>query len=273
MSAPLTAQQSGGRLSAFDLKLIAIIAMTADHIGWMFVPTASAAGQIMHLIGRITLPVMCFFLTEGYHRTHNLRKYVFRLAAFSCIAQFAFAYYQHGSFFWFGKGNILAGLLISLLCLYIYHGGKERDPADRSDCFGKSGRSVAERIPPALRFPLICLLALGAKNCDWELATVVFTMAFALARPYGSRMQCRAYLLAVLWYLLPHCRRIALKPGTAPENLYLLGILLPALLIRFYNGKKGGGKTGGIFKWFFYIYYPAHLLLIRLIAGIAAAKG
>ena len=273
MSAPLTAQQSGGRLSAFDLKLIAIIAMTVDHIGWMFVPTATAAGQMMHLIGRITLPVMCFFLTEGYHRTHNLRRYAARLAVFSCIAQFAFAYYQTGSFLWFGEGSILAGLLLSLLCIYIYNGGKERDPADRSDCFGTSGRSAAERIPPALRFPLIALLALAAKKCDWDIATVMFTMTFELARPYGVRMQCRAYLLAAVWYLLPQCYRIAADPGTASEKLFLLGVLLPALLLRFYNGKKGGGTSSGISKWFFYVYYPAHLLLIRLIAGRIAAKG
>ena len=273
MNAPLTAHQPDGRLTTFDLKIIAVIAMTADHIGWMFVPTASAAGQGMHLIGRITLPVMCFFLTEGYHRTHNLRRYFARLSGFGLIAQFAYAYYQSGSFLWFREGSIIAGLLLSLLCVYIYHGGKERDPADRSDCFGVSGRSAAERIPPALRFPVIALLALAAKKCDWGVATVMFTMTFELARPYGIKMQCRAYLFAAVWYLLPYYYHMAAEPATITEKLFVTGVLLPALLLRFYNGKKGGGKYSRSFKWFFYVYYPVHLVLIRLIAERIAAKG
>lgn len=49
------------------LKIIAIIAMAIDHIAYGFVPEGTILGQIMHTIGRITMPIMCFSLAEGYH--------------------------------------------------------------------------------------------------------------------------------------------------------------------------------------------------------------
>ena len=56
------------------LKLIAIIAMTVDHIAWAFVPFGSIAGQLMHVIGRLTAPIMCFMVAEGYYKTRNVKK-------------------------------------------------------------------------------------------------------------------------------------------------------------------------------------------------------
>ena len=65
-------------LTGNALKLIAVLCMLIDHIAWAFVPTASAAGVVMHIIGRITAPVMCFMLTEGYRYTSNFKGYVRR---------------------------------------------------------------------------------------------------------------------------------------------------------------------------------------------------
>ena len=58
------------RLTAYQLKVIAIMAMTIDHIAWMWVPDTTPAGQLMHTIGRITAPIMCYRLAEGYIHTH-----------------------------------------------------------------------------------------------------------------------------------------------------------------------------------------------------------
>ena len=71
-------------LSGNALKLIAIIAMTIDHIAWMGIDTYSQAEtplQIcLHIIGRLTAPIMFFFVSEGYHHTHDFRKYLSRMA-------------------------------------------------------------------------------------------------------------------------------------------------------------------------------------------------
>lgn len=54
-------------LDANQLKLIAIVAMTVDHIAWLLFPgyAAGAVPIVMHIIGRITCPVMCFSLRRA----------------------------------------------------------------------------------------------------------------------------------------------------------------------------------------------------------------
>ena len=57
------------RLCGNELKLLAILAMTVDHIAWMLFPGYSMhpLALLMHAIGRLTCPIMCYFIAEGYH--------------------------------------------------------------------------------------------------------------------------------------------------------------------------------------------------------------
>ena len=61
------------KMSSNTLKIIAITAMLTDHIAWAFVPSRSLLGQLMHIIGRLTAPIMCFLIAEGYHHTSNVK--------------------------------------------------------------------------------------------------------------------------------------------------------------------------------------------------------
>ena len=72
-------------LTRAQLKYLAITAMVVDHTAWGFVEFMSPLGQIMHLFGRLTLPIMCFFVAEGYRHTSNLKKYILRMAVFALI--------------------------------------------------------------------------------------------------------------------------------------------------------------------------------------------
>ena len=80
------------RLDSNMLKLIAIVAMTADHIAWLLFPgyPAEPLPIILHIIGRLTCPVMCFFIAEGYHYTHDVKKYTARLFVLAVISHFAY---------------------------------------------------------------------------------------------------------------------------------------------------------------------------------------
>ena len=59
-------------LNLFTLKFIAIFAMTIDHVAWACIPFDSVLGQIMHIVGRFTIPIMCFAIVEGYIHTGNV---------------------------------------------------------------------------------------------------------------------------------------------------------------------------------------------------------
>ena len=60
-------------LSSFNLKIIAIIFMTIDHIN-------TSLGRFLHLplwislLGRFVAPLFVFFLVEGYFYTKNKMK-------------------------------------------------------------------------------------------------------------------------------------------------------------------------------------------------------
>ena len=77
-------------LTATALKYIAIAAMLLDHIAWVFSDTVTLFGWTSHFIGRLTAPIMCFFIAEGYYHTKNLSKYMLRLAIFAVISHFPY---------------------------------------------------------------------------------------------------------------------------------------------------------------------------------------
>ncbi len=65
------------------IKLVAIIAMTADHIGNAFFPDY----PVFRWIGRIAFPLFCYCLTVGMLYTHDIKRYLLRLGAFALISQ------------------------------------------------------------------------------------------------------------------------------------------------------------------------------------------
>ena len=77
-------------VDANTLKIIAVMAMTVDHIAWLCFPGYSQDWLpiVMHMTGRLTCPVMCYFISEGYHHTKDIAKYTRRLFAFAFISHF-----------------------------------------------------------------------------------------------------------------------------------------------------------------------------------------
>ena len=91
---PLTEKKP---LSSNAIKLIAIAAMTVDHIAWAVFPgyPKEFFPLLMHIIGRITCPIMCYCIAEGYYYTRNIRKYTARLFVFALISHFCYIYFSH----------------------------------------------------------------------------------------------------------------------------------------------------------------------------------
>ena len=79
-------------LNSNQIKIIAIIAMTIDHITWLLFPGCQKIWFVMllHVIGRLTAPIMWFFISEGFHYTRNVNKYIARLFGFALISHFAY---------------------------------------------------------------------------------------------------------------------------------------------------------------------------------------
>ncbi|MFA4932459.1 MAG: TraX family protein [Caldisericia bacterium] len=93
------------------LKLVAIVAMTVDHVGAILLPQVSW----LRIIGRVAFPLFAYQLAIGYLHTRNLSRYVRRLAVWGLIAQPVYMI-AFGVRLW--SLNIFATLLLGLLAIW-----------------------------------------------------------------------------------------------------------------------------------------------------------
>ncbi len=76
------------KLNANELKLIALITMIVDHIGVYFAfLMSSEVYSALRIIGRIAMPIYAFFIVQGFLKTSNLKKYIFRISLLAIVSQ------------------------------------------------------------------------------------------------------------------------------------------------------------------------------------------
>lgn len=226
--------------------------MTVDHIAWaMFDGYPSALlPLVMHIIGRLTCPIMCYFIAEGYHYTRNINKYTFRLFAFAFVSHFAYIFASNDfvdfkSFIPFYYGNFLNqtsvmwSLAWGLVMLRI---------AD------------SKRIKSIYKVLLVILICIITLPSDWSCIAALCIMAIGTNRG-DFRKQMSWMIFYVALYSLVYFFAIDKVYGVLQ-----MGVVLSIPVIAMYNGKRGKNpKINKFMKWFFYIFYPVHLFVIGLI--------
>lgn len=232
-------------LSRELLKSIAAAAMLLDHIGWRFLAFESPLAQLFHTIGRVTLPIMCFFIAEGYAHTRSRQKYGLRLLLFALISQIPFARFQ-GTRWYEPPLNVLFTLLLCFLAL-----------------------TACEKIQnPILRGLAVIGCITATWWCDWPVTAVLFTLAFRVFREDAGKRAAAFSAVALFYVCFSLAAGLSAGAGFGSalfSNLFTLGVFLAPVLLSRYNQKEGrfGGLRWG--KWFFYLFYPAHLLLLALL--------
>lgn len=228
----VTITENNRPLNIDILKFIAIIAMTIDHIAWAFVDKTSVAGMVMHSIGRITFPVMAFCLVEGYLHTSNIKKYLTRLFVFAVISAFAVNYNHYGTFFKFASSNVIFTLFLGLLCIYIL-----------------DNKNYSKGLKILLSIVLFLLSGFG----DWPFIGIIIIINFYKSNNKFSNVAIILIIFSIVSFLF----------GLKYKEYFQFGLVLALPFIYLYNGKKGSYNP--ISKWFFYIYYPLHLLCLGFI--------
>lgn len=119
------------------LKWIAIVSMLIDHIGAVLIGknlnsyTLEFSGMmgiynICRIIGRISFPIFCFLLVEGFCHTSNVRKYMKRLLLFAILSEIPFDLAFYGRIAALGGQNVFFTLFLGLLALAVMQQMKYR---------------------------------------------------------------------------------------------------------------------------------------------------
>ncbi|MBQ2720802.1 MAG: conjugal transfer protein TraX [Clostridia bacterium] len=227
--------------------------MTIDHIAWMLFPgyPSEIIPIILHTIGRITCPIMCYFIAEGYHYTKNIDKYTGRLFIFAFVSHFAYIFFSENfvdcrSFIPFYYGEILNqtsvmwSLAWGLVMLRVVNSKK-----------------INRDITKTLLIILICIISFPS---DWSCVASLCILAFGT-----NRDNFKTQMLWMIFYVAIYSAVYFFSIDKI-YGILQMSVVLSIPVLFMYNGKRGKNQTANkIMKWSFYIYYPLHLFIIGLI--------
>lgn len=239
-----------GGFSASALKMIAIAAMLSDHISAVFLGPDMT---VFRLIGRIAFPIFAYLIGEGVRYSKNLGKYALRLFAFAVISEIPFDMAFSGTFFTAEKQNVYFTLLAGLVSIVVLKKLKEHK-------LGFLG---------IVTTGVIALVPLLISSDYGFMGVVIITLFYVfgdkegISRAAGFSLCCALSCVALV-LVAPEMlgiEGISLKipiPGIIPPQIYSVAAVLPLML---YNGEKGFKMN----RYFFYAFYPAHILILGII--------
>ena len=220
-------------LTGNQLKLLALITMTCDHIGVSLFPQCTA----LRIIGRLSLPIFAYMIAEGCRYTRNRTKYFFHMAVLALVCQVVY---------FFAMGSLYQCILVtfSLSILLIY----SLDYAEKHKTVSSWGGFI---LLAAVIFFLSTLLPALLPHTNYGIDYGFFGIVLPLLVFLGNT---------------PHQRLLLTASGLCLLALDYGGIqwfsLASIPILALYTGTRGQSKI----KYLFYIYYPAHLVVIYLLS-------
>ena len=250
--------------------------------------------------GRIAFPIFCFLLVEGFLHTRNVKKYLTRLFIFALVSDVPFDLAFFGKI-GFDHQNVFFTLFLGVMALacidYVRH--KDKDSFNGTYKFiGKIGPVIAtvlgavatitsmlsifggiinqilgisSYIPALIIGAIIGLAIYIPVSYKWDeekkirvsvslfITLFFFTVAELLCTDYGGW----GVLAVIAIYAFRNANKNGFVWGVTAltvMNLFEGVAFLDLLFVRLYNGKRGIQM-----KYFFYAFYPVHLLLLFLI--------
>lgn len=243
-------------LTGNQLKLVALIAMLIDHIAitliWSIYLDASIVNGVdmmgdcipdkakniysiyllMRIIGRVTFPIFCFMLVEGFLHTSNFTKYFIRLLILALLSEVPYDLANSGSIVSLHGQNVIWTLMLGLITLYFIN---------KVEIYDTKKRIVLTIVLIFLGESISSLL-----NADGCLG--------------GT-------LLISIIYMFRNRPKYMLLGGVIALGIMSIGFMwiqvfgvISFILLRYYDGTVGRGN-----KYIFYVFYPLHLLILGMI--------
>ena len=248
-------------VTAATLKGAALVSMLLDHIGYVLLPALILYGRshplawggetlrsvywTLRSLGRPAFPLYLFLLLEGFRHTRSRGKYLLRLSLFALLSEIPFDLAMNKTLLEFTYQNVFFTLAIGLAALM--------------------GVDALHRAP-------------GSRVLRGAGIVLLFAAAPAAARLLRTDYNAAGVMALELLYAATWLRE--LRGGETPALRTLCWCaMLPALLLSsrrdwwcllalplvlLYNGEKGRQPN----RWFFYGFYPAHLLLLAALRAL-----
>lgn len=251
---------NGKGLDAYQLKLFMAGLMVLDHIKIIPGLVSPTAAGVLHLLTRSVGVWFAYLAVEGFLHTRNRIRYNGRL--------FLWAAFMEG-------GNLLLNLWLQSAGIVVYNNifltlafgvlvlnllfNREEGPRNP---IGYRGRAMT-----AMRL-LAAVLAIGVGALFGEggILLIPFMLITYLLRNNTKRRNIGYAVFAVLLFAMS----FQWYPGDLPTTLNMLLMnsewafvsVIPFLAL--YNGERG--RNDRFSKYFFYVFYPAHLWILAVIA-------
>lgn len=215
-------------LTGNQLKLIAAAVMLLDHMGILLFPHVT----LFRVLGRLAYPIFAYMIAEGSRYTKNKLRYFFLLFGLGAACQLVYYFFSGDTYL-----NILLTFSVSVLLIYALQASWQSGKALWSVVF-------AAGIVAAVGLDMLVTVDYGF----WGIMIPVM-VSFAHVRKFPRWAE--VVLLGLGLILL----------GADIGGYQYYGLLsLPLILL--YSGNRGKGNM----KYFFYIFYPAHLAVLQGIA-------
>lgn len=235
-------------ISAAALHIIAMTLMLMDHL-WA---TLFPAQEWLTCAGRLAFPTFAFMTVEGYFRTHNFRKYVFRLFLFALISEIPFDLMYGGTWFYPVHQNVIWTLLMGLLGIHLM------EMVRKTQKIWKYLAVAAIVVIVGMILGTLCMV-------DYYGAGVltVFIFYFFRERKWWCLL---GQILALYWVNVEMLGGLMYPVSLFGVEFELCqqGFALLALIpIWLYRGRQGYHSKP--FQYSCYAFYPVHMLLLVLL--------
>ena len=236
------------------IKYIVVFFMGVGHFAGYFYATNTDPASAFDLpfplwlsiqMSLIAPPTLFFFITEGYRYTRSRKKYAVRLFVFASITQIPFWMlflkepYSLTDILYF---NVIFTLFLGLLSISVFDSDMKKP----------------------LKILLIVIIYIASVFTEWNPFGIAYIMIWHCFRDDRKKLFISYTLLTLVMKILQFATNIGpltVWQSFAVSFAMFIAQMLPLFIITyFYNGKKG--KHPVFSKWFFYIFYPAHLLFI-----------
>ena len=254
--------------------------MLIDHM-CSFFPFYSTPVMIVGFISRLTAPTMALSIAEGFHYTRDINKYMKRMFIFSIISYFPYNlcrtadlnpfhlypgsivpefFSASGTLFIdphvfissinstlaINESSVILTLFLGLLTLYLWE-----------------EVNTSKYLKLAATLVILWISAFS----NWNYYIILLCLIFYYFKDDPKKLWA-SYVVIALLYIFSV--RIFANPFhlafSMDFQIHKLGMFLVPFFFLMYNGKSG--TKSAFNKWFFYIFYPGHLLILGILRFI-----